>query len=59
MGLFIVLAVFVYFFYFKPIGWQIFATGLNDKAFAMLRFVLYKESKILNFKCYNLKNLQK
>jgi ribose transport system permease protein len=26
----IVLAVLVYFFYFRPIGWQIFATGLND-----------------------------
>lgn len=26
----IALAVLVYFFYFKPIGWQIFATGLND-----------------------------
>ena len=28
--LLIALAVLVYFFYFKPIGWQIFATGLND-----------------------------
>jgi len=29
--LLILLAVFVYFFYFRPIGWQIFATGLNDE----------------------------
>jgi len=28
--LLIVLAVLVYFFYFRPIGWQFFATGLND-----------------------------
>ena len=27
----IVLSVLVYFFYFRPIGWQIFATGLNDE----------------------------
>jgi len=26
-----ILAVFVFFFYFRPIGWQIFSTGLNDK----------------------------
>ncbi len=26
----IVLPVLVYFFYFRPIGWQIFATGLDD-----------------------------
>ena len=27
----VILAVLVYFFYFRPIGWQIFATGLNDE----------------------------
>jgi len=27
----VILLIFIYFLYFKPIGWQIYATGLNDE----------------------------